>query len=247
MNPSAPFLSLDLEELDARLLSQAERVVPMYDVARGDTGAGVIGLRHDVDDNPGSLDTAIQMAQWEFVKGYSSTYFLLHGSYYWGEDMLVQAERLEEMGHEVGLHVNGIAEALRVNRDPRAIVREAVDYLRTAVRVVGCVAHGDELCHKSFFVNDEMFLESRRPNCGDPGRTIQGAGHSVTLHPVSRGDFGFEYDPNWLPRGNYVSDSGGRWSQDFDRVVDVFSQRSGQLHLLVHPDWWQGAFVKVAA
>lgn len=215
----------------------------MYDVARGDTSAGVIGLRHDVDDNAGSLDTAMRLAEWEFERGYSSTYFLLHGSYYWGEEMLMQAERLEELGHEVGLHINGIAEALRTNRDPRAIVREAVDYLRTAVRVVGCVAHGDPLCHKAFFVNDEMFTESRRPNCGDSTRTISFEGARVKLHPVSRADFGFEYDPNWLSRGNYVSDSGGQWSQPFDEIV---FPDTGQLHMLVHPDWWSEAFVEVA-
>lgn len=246
MNPTAPFTASDLLELHTSLLSQADRVVPMHDVARGDTGPGVIGLRHDVDDNPGSLDTAMHMAQWEFEHGYSSTYFLLHGSYYWGEDMLVKAEQLEELGHEVGLHVNAIAEALRTNRDPRAILREAIDELRTAVRVVGAVAHGDNLCHEAFFVNDEMFAESARPNCGDPTRTIQWGGSRVKLHPVSRADFGIEYDPNWLSRGNYVSDSGGRWSQPFDKVVDGFSQRTGQLHMLVHPDWWAQAFVEVA-
>lgn len=245
MNLQAPFQASDLEELDARLLSRAERVVPMYDVARGDTAPGVLGLRHDVDDNAGSLVTAMHMAEWEFERGYSSTYFLLHGSHYWGEEMLIAAERLEELGHEVGLHVNAIAEALRTGRDPRAILREAVDELRTAARVVGVVAHGDNLCHEVFFVNDEMFVESRRPNCGDPMRTLQWGSNSVKLHPVPRGDYGFEYDPNWLHRGNYVSESGGKWSQEFDRVVGVFEQRSGQLHMLVHPDWWAQAFVEV--
>lgn len=246
MNISAPFLASDLEEFDARLLSQADRVVPMYDVARGDTAPGTIGLRHDVDDNEGSLVTALHLAEWENEHGYSSTYFLLHGSHYWGAEMLMAAERIEELGHEVGLHVNAIAEALRTNRDPRVILREAIDELRTAARVVGCVAHGDDLCHRAWFVNDEMFSESARPSCGDPRRTIAFDGVSVNLHPVSRGDYGLEYDASWLSRGNYLSDSGGKWSQEFARVVEVFSQRSGQLHVLQHPDHWGHAFVEVA-
>lgn len=217
----------------------------MYDVARGDTGPGVIGLRHDVDDNEGSLDTAVRMAEWEFEHGFASTYFLLHDSYYWGEQALYVAEQLEDLGHEVGLHINGVAESLRQHRDSRLIVREAVDYLRMAARVVGCVAHGDHLCHKGNFVNDEMFTESRRPIYGESARTITVDGLTTKLNPVPRSDFGFEYDPNWLGRGNYISDSGGQWSQSWDGITETFPA-GGQLHMLVHPDWWSRAFLEVA-
>lgn len=249
MNTSAPFLASDLEELDARLLSCADRVVPMYDVARGDTGPHTIGLRHDVDDNEGSLDTALRFAQWEFERGYSSTYFLLHGSYYWGDDALVAAEALEELGHEVGIHVNAIAEALRHDRDPHVLLDEALTYLRTAVRVVGCVAHGDELCRVNGgvqFVNDELFSDSPRPKIGAATRTLEHGAVKVRLAPIPRATYGLEYDANWLSRGDYLSDSGGEWSQPFSEVVQAWPER-GQLHMLVHPDWWAQAFVGVAA
>lgn len=250
MRPQAPFRASDLEELDARLLSRAERVVPMYDVARGDTGAGVIGLRHDVDDNQGSLDTALAMARWEFARGYSSTYFLLHGSYYWGEQALNAAEEFEELGHEVGIHVNAIAEALRTQSDPHVVLAEALAYLRNSARVVGCVAHGDPLCRRKdesvVFVNDELFSESPRPGIGPATRTLVFKGRRMRLAPIPRSTYGLEYDANWLSRGNYVSDSGGRWSQPFERVVSGFPG-DGQLHVLVHPDWWSEAFVEVAA
>lgn len=245
MREKAPFQYDDLEELHTELFSRADRVVPMYDIARGDTAPNVIGLRHDVDDNEGSLLTALRLAEWEFERGYSSTYFLLHGSHYWNDGMLVVAEQLEELGHEVGIHVNAIAEGLRMGRDPRPILREALTELRTAARVVGCVAHGDSLCHQAFFVNDEMFLESARPQCGAPDRVLQLDAKMLRLHPVSRGDFGLEYDANWLSRGVYISDSGGKWSQPFGQVAETFPAR-GQLHMLVHPDWWSEAFVEVA-
>lgn len=247
MNPSAPFLASDLEELDARLLSRAERVVPMHDVARGDTGPRVVGLRHDVDDNPGSLATAIQLARWEFERGYSSTYYLLHGSHYWCDVMLGVAEEMEELGHEVGIHVNAIAEALRHNSDPHAILADALAYLRTAVRVVGCVAHGDELCRENGrlrFVNDEIFSESPRPEVGAQTRTITHNGVSLRLAPIPRATYGLEYDANWLSRGDYLSDSGGEWSQPFEEVAARWPGH-GQLHMLVHSDWWSEAFVEV--
>lgn len=244
MRDVEPFQRADLEEL-GELLDRADRVVPMRDVWKGDTGPRTIGLRHDVDDNEGSLLTAVRLAEWEFERGFSSTYYLLHGAHYWNDAMLVAAEQLEELGHEVGIHVNALAEALRTGRPPQAILKEALDQLRMAVRVVGCVAHGDSLCHQAFFVNDEMFSESRRPHCGPADREINWGGRKLELRPVSRGFFGLEYDANWLPRGDYLSDSGGKWSQRFEDVAADWPER-GQLHLLVHPDWWADAFVEVA-
>jgi hypothetical protein len=234
----------DLADLEL-LYEHADRVVPMYDVYRGDTGDRVLGLRHDVDDNRGSLQTALAMARWEFDRGYSSTYFLLHGSHYWGDAALEAAEQLEELGHEVGIHVNALAEALRSRNDPVAILAEALAELRTVCRVVGCVAHGDMLCHEANFVNDEMFSESPRPACGEPTRILRHENRHVRITPVSRAKFGLEYDANWLPRGDYLSDSGGRWSQPFGEVALRFGH--AQLHMLVHPDWWAQAFTGVRA
>jgi len=238
-----PFQPDDLEELHTGLFSRAERVVPMRDIYKGDSNPEVIGLRHDVDDNEGAFDTAMRMAEWEMERGYSSTYFLLHGSHYW-YDALPLAPQFEDLGHEVGIHVNAIAEALRSHNDPHAILGEAISELRqTGVRVVGCVAHGDALCHKASFVNDEMFTESRRASYGAGDRRVQHGGMAVKLAPITRQKYGLEYDANWLPRGNYVSDSGGQWSQSFDHVVNTFG--IGQLHMLIHPDWWSQAFVAV--
>lgn len=247
MRDAAPFLASDLEELDARLLSRAERVVPMRDVYKGDTDARVIGLRHDVDDNPGSFDTALRMAQWEFERGYSSTYYLLHTAYYW-DQALVEASRFEELGHEVGIHVNAIAEGLRTRREPHLILARAISDLRASgVRVVGCAAHGDPLCrdgHRLVFVNDEMFLESPRSECGAPDRLVEREKVVLPLSPLSREVFGLEYDANWLSRGDYISDSGGYWNprrDSFELAVRHWSE-AGQLHLLIHPDWWADAF-----
>jgi hypothetical protein len=245
-----PFRHDDLEELHTELFSRAERVVPMYDVHRGDTGEKVIGLRHDVDDNAGSFDTALRMAEWEFEHGYSSTYYLLHTAYYW-ERALVEAPRFEELGHEVGIHVNALAEAFRQRREPHLILARALAELReTGVRVVGCVAHGDPLCRENgrvVFVNDEMFSESARPSVGDPERMIERLNVVLPLSPMSRSVYELEYDANWLPRGDYISDSGGYWNprrDSFELAVSHWAE-AGQLHILIHPDWWSEAFVPV--
>ena len=251
MREQSPFQHADLEELHTELFSRAERVVPMRDVFKGDTGARVLGLRHDVDDNISSFDTALRMAEWEFEHGYSSTYFLLHGSHYWGEEMFCEVPRFEELGHEVGLHVNALAEALRIRQDPHAILAEALSELRACgVRVVGCVAHGDPLCHRAEprFVNDELFTESRRESYGPADRMIVHDRVAVHIVPMSRRAYQLEYDANWLKRGDYISDSGGEWSQPFEALVAGWPEL-GQLHVLIHPDWWVEAFqpVEVAA
>ena len=60
------------------------------------------------------------------------------------------------------------------------------------------------------------------------------------LKPLAH--FDLDYDANWLERGRYLSDSGGRWSTRFETVAGGFPF-AGQLHMLVHPDWWAEAFV----
>lgn len=249
MNEHAPFLRADLDELDALLLARATRVVPMRDVFKGDRGADVIGLRHDVDDNVGSWRTAQALAEWECEHGYSATYYLLHGSHYWGEEMLCEVPALVELGHEVGIHVNALAEGLRQDRDPGLLLIEAVAELRNAgVRVDGSVAHGDPLCYDGphlRFVNDELFTECARPDLGPANRILRAGDTVLELQPFPRQVWGLEYDANWLPRGQYLSDSGGHWSQPVHEVALRFAT-AGQLHMLLHPDWWANAFLGVA-
>jgi hypothetical protein len=238
VNAEAPFFASDMEEIDARLYSRAAAVVSMRDIHNGNRDPAVIGLRHDVDDNHGSLDTALAMAEWEHERDYQSTYFLLHDSYYWPH-VRDAARELVGFGHEVGLHVNAIGEAIRQGgRDPHAIMFDALHELRCAVPdVTGMVAHGDQLCHEHGFVNDELFMECRRPSYGAAARTVGG----VAFEPRSMWDYGIKYDASWLSRAEYLSDSGGRWSRSFDEVADGFPFRAGQLHMLVHPDWWAEA------
>lgn len=235
MREREPFTRDDLEEL-GDLYARATAVVPMREIAAGGGDAATIAVRHDVDDNAGSLDTALRLAEWEAERGWFSTYFLLHDAHYWPQ-VGEAARELEQLGHEVGLHLNAIAEGIRQRRDPRAILDEALADLREHVTVTGTVAHGDMLCHAWGFVNDELWLECQRPAYGNPGRYVGG----VKIDPVSLADYGLTYDANWLSRGDYLSDSGGQWSQPFDKVAARFPA-AGQLHVLVHPDWWAHAF-----
>lgn len=238
----------DLRKL-GELLGSLSAVVPMKDVFYGDTDADVIAVRHDVDDNQGSWEAAKSFARWEYDHGYRTTYFLLHSASYWGQPWFWEdVKEIASLGHEIGIHCNAIAESVRYGGSPSAllsgVLREIRD--RTGVPIIGEVAHGDELCKdpedrsKYRFVNDEMFTECARPEMGAPDRIIKGTGLRLGPHPLS--DYGLLYDSNRLPRRFYASDSGGRWSQPWGKTVEQGLSGEGQLHLLIHPDWWTEAF-----
>lgn len=244
MRPTGPFTRQDLVELDERLLDKALAVVAMESVAGGQMWPQVIGLRHDVDDNTSSLETAVRFAEWEADRGFRATFFILHTAAYWQDkDNLMRClDRIGEFGQEVALHNDCISAAIVSGRDPLEILEEATDELRSyGFRVSGTVAHGNGMCRENGivrYVNDEVFTECARPTIGEPERSVAG----VNISPVPMSSFGFEYDANWLPKAAYLSDSGRSWSDPgFDATAESFPF-DGQLHMLVHPDWWPQAF-----
>lgn len=244
MNQRAPFQPSDLAEL-GEFLDRASGVVGTSEIRARMGDPKLICMRHDVDN---AITPAVDMARWEAERGYRSTYFILHTAPYWQEKETLKAalEVIRDGGHEIGFHINAITEAINTGRDPIAIAAEAVGELRSyGYDVHGVVAHGDPACYQYGFINDEIFTESARPDYGDSDRMI--AKPDLKLHPISRLGLGFDYDPNWLPRGDYLSDSGGEWSKPFEDVAAAFPDETRQLHMLVHPDWWSNAFVGVPA
>jgi hypothetical protein len=273
MRDNAPFNLNDLEDLDTLFMSKAEQVVPLREVVAGARSPNVIGMRHDCD-NAQSLVIATHMAAWEAERGYRSSYFILHDSLYWDapgfEDYL---EEIASHGHEIGIHVNALATALRTGCDPDMILEEALERLRGLGHdVVGAAGHGDRLCSygagegEGWFANDEQFLECRRGQVGDTiveggSREVTRGAASILIQPRPMADFGLEYEALFcaLPFYFRFSDSGGKWNPDwrttaplFDgwcRTADVPQKDTDpkQLHMLIHPDWWNNAFPMVLA
>lgn len=236
----------DLNEL-GRLLASARAVVAMRDVHEGVTDVDVIGLRHDVDDNPDSLQTAVRIAGWEAERGYRSTFFMLHTASYWSDTGFPEAlEQIAGHGHEIGIHANAITVALTEGGHPADILTRAIEQLRSYGHDIDGVApHGDRLCYATApagvrlgFVNDEIFTECERPELGAPDRSIFYEGVEVKLEPRPLADFGLSYETYRLPHGRYLSDSGGKWNIPIAEAAIG----AGQLHILWHPDWWSEAF-----
>jgi hypothetical protein len=240
-----PFMPADLLALEA-LLDRAPWVASMEEIFDGEPWPQAIGMRHDCDN---VIHPAVKLAAWEDERGYYSTYYILHTSPYWQDKYLLRTslETIAGCGHEIGIHNDAITVALQTGRDPADILFEATEELRSYGHDIrSTVAHGNQLCHVANYVNDEMFQGCSRPSYGDADRTLEHQGHRIPITPVALSEFGLDFDANWLPRGDYLSDSGGAWSQPFDEVAAAWPAR-GQLHILQHPDWWSDAFVKVAA
>ncbi len=246
MRASYPFLPDDLAALE-RFYERAVAVVAMEDVFDyGDGDQNVLAVRHDCDN---VIHPAVRLAEWEAARGYRSTYYILHTSPYWQDKTLLQEslERIAGCGHEIGIHNDALTVALETGRDPVEVLHEVTDELRGyGHKVRSTVAHGNRLCHIARYVNDEMFVGCQRPSYGDADRTLEHGGRLRRLTPRPLAEFGLDFDANWIPRGDYLSDSGGQWSQPFGSVAGAWPDR-GQLHILQHPDWWAEAFERVPA
>lgn len=256
MRPNAPFDRADLEDLDERMLSRASAVIAMQEVHAGNHLPDTIGLRHDIDAGH-ALATAVRIAEWEAERGYRSTYYVLHTSPYWlAPGFRESLERIAVLGHEIGIHTNALAEALRGGGDPDCILMEAIDTLRGfGFTVRGVAGHGDPFCNRDrgpgegTFANDEQFVECARPQEGLPDRWITRGRVKIRLSPKPLSFFGLDYEALTLglPSPFRISDSGGKWlTPGFDETVDKFPGHGRQLHFLWHPDWWAHAFVRQA-
>lgn len=242
------FRATDLTQFH-QLLNSAKAVVSLREVHAGNTSPSVIGLRHDVDDNQDSFQTAQKIARWEARYGFRSTYFVLHTASYWTDEPFFRTglEEIACLGHEIGIHANAIAEALKTGGDPHDILYRAVDELRDwGFTVTGVAGHGDEVCRIAGFVNDEQFEECARPEMGSPTRKLVYRGNELHLAPLPLRSFGLAYESYRLPKVFYLSDSGGAWN-DLGAAEEIAGR--GHLHILQHPDWWANAFVpdRVAA
>ncbi len=259
--------------MDDSLFSRASSVVAMEDVHDGHRDPNSIGLRHDVDGTNNAtreaLQTAVKMAEWEAARGYRSTYFILHTAPYWmGPGFAGALDRIAELGHEIGIHTDALAEGLRISKDPDLILDEAIALLRNlGFSIRGVVGHGNPICNREaapgepWFANDEQFDICQRPDYGAPDRTITRGTRTLHLKPRPLADFGLEYEALWSahPFAFRISDSGGKWlNPGWDETVAKWQadrasyshvtspiREVRQLHVLVHPDWWQHAFVEV--
>jgi hypothetical protein len=200
-------------------------VVPLVEFARG---IGDTSLRHDVDLR---LDSALELARREHVRGIRATYFVLHTAPYWQRtDLLDCLRRLQALGHEVGWH-NDLVTLQRVHGvDAAEYLRTELARLRAAgIDIRGAASHGSPWCGRLGYHNNYVFAGWDEPVPGYPELDVP-----QKLDPTA---FGLEYEAYHVPHDLYRSDatfSAGR--RQHPAAVEL---RPGQRTIvLVHPCHW---------
>jgi hypothetical protein len=242
----APFRQGDLAALDVLLL-EAANVVPMVDVFEGAHAPDVIGLRHDVDN---VIEPAVRFAEWEADRGYRSTFYILHTAPCTGRTSGCCVSRATGSSSAATSSASTTTRSPKrpapASRQRRCFTRRSPNSGRTATRSAAPSLTATRLVATLTATfgssTTRCSPNAREATTGLPRAPVAG----VNVVPVSLAAFGLEYDANWLPRGHYLSDSGGKWSQPFGDVAYGFPFDT-QLHMLVHPDWWTEAFTTAQA
>jgi hypothetical protein len=240
----------DLESFHA-LVGGANSIVPVRELVAtpADARPGVIAIRHDMDHE---IENSVLFAEWEAARGIRASYYVLHTDWYWGdrpgrptEFVLRRLGRIAALGHEIGVHNNAIAAAIRHGGEPVEILSDVIEALRRAgFDVTGTVAHGDRLCRVARFINSEVFVETPFPEYGEPRRTVvyedpdSGKRTEVPLRPVAMSTLGLSYEAGYVGRVPYLSDTGGHWNAEPALIARHFAERRDALEILAHPVWW---------
>lgn len=235
--------------------------VPVVELHERADGRGLVALRHDVDHD---IDVALEVACLEHERDVRASYYLLPTAGYWNDPALIEkCLQLQDYGHEVGLHLNVLAEWLSGSTDdPDGRLAEQLAQLRDGgVWVRGVAAHGDRLCYEHGVANDWCFAELRpeNPSKTEDGRTAEGPrdparrhrlryppdhlvrrpdGATFALWSMSMRAHGLAYHA-WHTRfDRYFSDSGGAWTRTPDPLT--VSRGDARWQVLMHPIHWRG-------
>ena len=223
MNEKHTFNKSGYAALIQDLYSEWADILPVKDYAKF---GNKILLRHDVDND---LQASLDMARMENSLGIRSTYFILNTAPYWSDMKLpLFLIELNKLGHEIGWHNNAITEHLQTGKPLRQCVEEPINSLRNFAEITGTASHGDPLCHSRGYLNYYVFKGTKH-NLKFP---------NLFTELFNLTDFGLEYEAYHIGHTHYISDSGGVWSQDNEKVIKSFSETGGMLQVLIHPQWW---------
>jgi len=218
-------------------------------------------LRHDVDY---SIDAALEMAFIENYYGFTSTYFILPYASYWNDTRLIsKILQIQDFGHEIGIHFNGIADWIaNRNTNIESDFDKILSFLRASkIEISGISSHGDSLCYQYNFINYWAFsnLKPDNPPRDENNRTAEGIvdissdnkkisyplnellrradGSIFKLWSIDFKKYNIKYDAWHTKFDKYYSDSGGLWKRSPDPLgVKNFNQYKSQV--LIHPEYW---------
>lgn len=102
-------------------------------------------LGHDLDNSLFSMDWALEVAELECSMGIHSSFFVLHSKwYYHQQDFIAKCKKIQDMGHEIGLHYNTIEECFNnPSLTHKMIIDRELAFLRdNGIEIHSVSAHG---------------------------------------------------------------------------------------------------------
>ena len=203
-------------------------------------------LRHDVDH---SIDSALLLTNYEKERKISSTYFILHtANYFKHKKTLEKIKKIQENGHEIGLHVNFLEEWFLKNYNIKKNLEKVLDYFyKNKIKIRGVSCHGSKFCYSEKFINSWVFKECEYKNEIRNGEDILETGKNYQIYlpkenilknqfnnhfkmwSIKLEDYGLYYAHN-LNYKNYITDTGN----SFKRSKNLNNLKSVQSNL--HPE-----------
>ncbi len=215
-------------------------------------------VRHDIDSLD-ALNACMDFAEFEYAHGWHTSYYVLYHSKYFNDslhkDLIPICKKIQEMGHEIALHVSIMDLYAENPRNIKEILAWPLRILRkNGINISGVSAHGDPTCYSMGF-NYELWKEC------NPFKN-QCIGLFPDVHKALLKDLDLIYEAYLMDHSHYIMDSSGEWTgwirddrplpyetfmiqspykRTKDEVISHFKSRDkGFLHLLVHPgDRWR--------
>jgi hypothetical protein len=162
-------------------------------------------LRHDVDsDMRGQLD----QAEMEAARGIKSTFFTLHTTSYYGtfkdgvlhrnKSMLEIYRAIQDMGHEIALHTDGLHLFQNLNINGAEAIVTEIKWLRdNGIDLVGTTAHNSPA---AYGCNNYSIFKGRQVTnvLGSRPRGVIFNGKWAPLQLLDERELGLEYEANDL-------------------------------------------------
>jgi hypothetical protein len=237
--------------LDAVADESRFRVVPLVEFAGAPRDRVVVALRHDVEER---LESALEMAALEAERGLRATYFILHTAPYYAavgwrraerrESLLPGLRRLQDMGHEIGLHNDLVTLQCVLGIEPRRYLAEELAWLRgNGIDVRGASSHGSYWTHRFRYHNNYFFedFEDEVHEGFENNEVVHAGARPCNLSKGRLADFGLEYEAYHLGEDRYFSDArfdaaGKRWHTEQIDLDGI--ERGERVIVLTHPDYW---------